>query len=98
MNDDNRTYEISFQGGGPGVEMPEGGLFQSQEQLLSYVDEVDESDFGPLAMADALIRVYEGNDVDPAEGANAVVGEIDAHVAHRKEGFDEDDLEEPFSL
>ena len=98
MNDDIRTYELRFTGGGPGQEVPEGGVFDTQDELLERINEVDQGDYGPLAMADGLVTVYQGADVDPMQGTNTVIGEIDAHVAHISGGFDEEDLEEPGTL
>lgn len=95
MEDEIRTYELRFLGGGPGMDHPEGGVFDTQGSLLKRLDEIDEGDFGPLAMADAEVIVYQGGDVDPMQGSNTVIGKIDAHVAHIQDGFEEKDLNDP---
>jgi hypothetical protein len=94
MNDAIRTYELRFEGGRPGVDIPEGGLFDTQEKLLARIEEVHEGEYGPLAMADGSVTVYQGGDVDPTQGTNTVIGYIDAHVAHISGGFEEEDLKE----
>jgi hypothetical protein len=98
MNDDIRTYELRFTGGGPGVDVPEGGIFDTQSALLERINEVDNSDYGPLAMADAVITVYQGADIDPYVGTKTVIGVIDAHIAHLQGGFEEEDLKEHGSI
>ena len=93
MDDDIRTYELHFTGGGPGVEVSEGGVFDTQSELLDRINEVDQGDYGPLAVADGLVTVYQGAGVDPMQGTNTVIGQIDAHIVHICGGFDEEDLE-----
>lgn len=104
MDDDIRTYELRFYGEVPEADLadedrPKGGVFDTQKALIEHLERVDDSAFGPLAMADAQVTVYQGGDVDPLVGTNTIIGKIDGHVAlitsRRKGGFDETDLNRP---
>ena len=87
------VYRQTRRGGGPGVEVSEGGVFDTQSELLDRTNEVDQGDYGPLAVADGLVTVYQGAGVDPMQRTNTVIGQTDAHVVHICGGFDEEDLE-----
>jgi hypothetical protein len=95
MDDDIRTYELRFLGGGPGMDMPDGGAFDTQSALIEHLDKVEQSDYGPLAMGDAEVWVYQGGDIDITTGFNTVIGKIDAHIAQLQGEFEEEDLSEP---
>ena len=92
MNNDDRTFELRFI-----VDLGhevKGGVFDTKDDLLQEIKKIDER-YGPLAVFDAEVIVYEGADVDPMQGEHTVIGKIDATLA-ADFGFEEENLKRNF--